>query len=105
MSFDKQIFTGEKPLVINTPKKHALICEHEFLLNSIRSDNPVNTMKECADSCYIAIAGREATYSGKRFKCRWIAERSKQNLMPEKLKLGDKLPISPVPNPKKYKLV
>ena len=105
MSFDKQIFTGEKPLVINTPKKHALICEHEFLLNSIRSDNPVNTMKECADSCYIAIAGREATYSGKRFKCRWIAERSKQNLMPEKLKLGDKLPISPVPNPKTYKLV
>ncbi len=105
MSFDKQIFTGEKPLVIDTPKKHALVCEHEYLLDSIRSGKPTNTMKECADSCYIAIAGREAAYSGKRFKCRWILERSKQNLMPEKLELGGKLPIAPVPCPKTYKLV
>ena len=105
MSFGKQIITGEKPCVIPTPKRQALVCEHEFLLNAIRNGNHVNTMKDCADSCYIAIAGREACYSGKRFKCEFILKKSKQNLMPEKFELGMKLPIAPVPSPTTYKLV
>ncbi len=105
MSFGKQIFTGEKPCVIETPKKQALVAEHEYLLNAIRSGNHVNTMKTHADSCYIAIAGREAAYSGKRFKCEFILKKSKQNLMPEKFELGMKLPIAPVPCPSTYKLV
>ena len=105
LSFDKQIITGKKARIIPTPKRQALECEHEFLLNSIRNGTPVNTMKTCADSCYIAIAGREACYSGKRFKCEFILKRSKQSLMPEKFELGMKLPIAPVPCPSKYKLV
>lgn len=105
MSFGRQVITGDKPCVIDTPKKHALVCEHKALIDALRSGNHINTMKTCADSCYIAIAGREAAASGKRFKCRWILERSKQNLMPQKLELGGKLPIAPVPSPSTYKLV
>ncbi len=105
MSFGKQIFTGEKPCVIETPKKQALVVEHEFLLGAVRNGNHVNTMKDCADSCYIAIAGREAAYSGKRFKCEFILKKSRQNLMPENFALGTKLPIAPVPCPSTYKLV
>ena len=85
--------------------KEALVCEHKVLIDALRSGNHINTLKTCADSCYIAIAGREAAASGKRFKCRWILERSKQNLMPQKLELGGKLPIAPVPSPSTYKLV
>ena len=104
MSFGKQIIKGEKPCVIPTPKKQALVCEHEFLFNAILSGNHINTMKQCADSCYIAIAGREAAFSGKRFKCEWVLKRSKQNLMPENFRLGAKFPIAPVPAPATYKL-
>lgn len=105
MSFGKQVIKGEKPCVIPTPKKQALVCEHEVLLNAIREGKPVNTMKQCADSCYVAIAGREAAFSGKRFKCEWLLKRSKQNLLPENFRLGMKLPIAPVPSPSTYKLV
>ena len=105
MSFGKQVIKGEKPCVIPTPKKQALVCEHEALLGAIRSGKHINTMKQCADSCYVAIAGREAAFSGKRFKCEWLLKRSKQNLMPENFRLGMKLPIAPIPSPSTYKLV
>ena len=105
MSFGKQKITGEKPWESEHAKKQALVCEHEFLFNSIREGKPVETMKTCADSCYIAVAGREAAYAGKRLKCQWVLQKSKQNYMPENLTLGGKLPVLPVPTPSSYKLV
>ncbi|MBQ6534854.1 MAG: hypothetical protein IJI37_06755, partial [Opitutales bacterium] len=105
MSFDKQKISGEKPCMIDSPKKQALVCEHEFLLASIRNGKPVETMKTCADSCYIAIAGREAAYAAKRLKCRWVLEKSKLDYMPKDLSLSGKVPLMPVPNPVDYKLV
>ena len=105
MSFGKQKITGEKPWQSDHAKRHALVCEHDFLFKAIREGKPVDTMKTCADSCYIAIAGREAAYAGKRLKCQWVIQKSKQNYMPADLKLGGKVPLLPVPTPSTYKLV
>ncbi len=105
MSFGKQKITGEKPWISEHAKKHALVAEHEYLFRSIRDGKPVNTMKTCADSCYVAIAGREAAYAGKRLKCRFILEKSKLDYMPKNLSLDAKLPVQPVPNPTDYVLV
>ncbi len=105
MSFERQTIYGEKPWKSDHAKKQALICEHEFLLNSIRNGAPVNTLKTCADSCYIAIAGRESAYAGKRLKCSWITQKSQLDYMPKNLSLNGKLAVSPVPNPVDYKLV
>ncbi len=105
MSFGKQKITGEKPWVSEHAKKQALVAEHEYLFNAIRAGKPVNTMKTCADSCYVAIAGREAAYAGKRLKCRWVLEKSKLDYMPKNFSMDSKLPIAQVPTPSNYKLV
>lgn len=104
MSFGRQKITGQNPWECGAPTKQALVCEHEYLFASIKNSAPVNTMKSCADSCYTAIAARESAYSGKRFKCAWIAEKSQQNLVPEGLKLSDIKPVGAIPCPGVYKL-
>ena len=93
MTFGIQTITGEKPWKSEMPKKDALVCEHEALFGAIRSGKHINTMKTCADSCFVAIAGREAAYAGKL------------SLLPENLSLDGKKPIAPIPNPTQYKLV
>ena len=87
------------------PKKDAHVCEHEALFGAIRSGKHINTMKTCADSCFVAIAGREAAYAGKRIKTAWFKEKSQLSLLPENLSLDGKKPIAPIPNPTQYKLV
>lgn len=62
-------------------------------------------MKQCADSCFVAIAGREASYAGKRVKTAWFREKSRLSLLPENLSLDAKKPVAPIPNPTNYKLV
>mgnify|MGYP006878001918 FL=1 len=62
-------------------------------------------MKQCADSCFVAIAGREASYAGKRVKTAWFREKSRLSLLPENLSLDAKKPVAPIPNPSNYKLV
>ena len=105
MTFGIQTITGEKPWKSEMPKKDALVCEHEALFGAIRSGKHINTMKTCADSCFVAIAGREAAYAGKRIKTAWFKEKSQLSLLPENLSLDGKKPIAPIPNPTQYKLV
>ena len=105
MSFGKQKITGEKPWESEHAKKHAVVAEHEFLFSAMREGRHINTMKACADSCYVGIAGREAAYTDKRMKCAWVIEKSKQNWLPENIELGGKIPVEPVPNPENYKLI
>lgn len=105
MTFERQTITGEKPWKSDAPKNDAVVCEHEALFKALRSGTHFNTMKQCADSCFVAICGREASYAGKRIKTAWFREKSKQSLLPKNLSLDGKLPIAPVPNPTNYKLV
>jgi predicted dehydrogenase len=75
--------------------------EHEDLINSIRSGQPINEARQIAESTLTAIMGREATYSGQIIE--WDdALNSKQDLTPSKYELGP-VPIRPVPMPGKYK--
>ena len=78
-------------------KKPELICEHEALFGAIRNGTPFNTLKTCADSCFVAIAGRESCYAGKRLKLAWVLEKSQQNMVPDNLKLTGKKPVEEVP--------
>lgn len=105
MSFGKQRILGEKPWESDYQKKPELICEHEALFGAIRNGTPFNTLKTCADSCFVAIAGRESCYAGKRLKLAWVLEKSQQNMVPDNLKLTDKKPVEEVPVCGKYKLV
>ena len=90
---------------VEMQRRFALVCEHEALFGAIRSGKHINTMKTCADSCFVAIAGREAAYAGKRIKTAWFKEKSQLSLLPENLSLDGKKPIAPIPNPTQYKLV
>ena len=105
MSFGKQRILGEKPWESDYQKKPELICEHEAFFGAIRNGTPFNTLKTCADSCFVAIAGRESCYAGKRLKLAWVLEKSQQNMVPDNLKLTDKKPVEEVPVCGKYKLV
>lgn len=102
--FGKQVIQGEKPWVGN-PEGFELVHEHEALFSSLREGRHLNTMQQCADSCFIGIVGREAAYGGKRIKSAWIKEKSVQSYMPENLTLDMKKPLEPVPTPSEYKII
>ena len=105
MSFNAQRIIGEKPWSIGAPKKAATVCEHEIFFDAVRNGKKFNKLKECADSCYVAIAGRESGYTGKRMKCAWVLERSKRDFMPKNLTMDMELPFMPAPSPDNYELI
>ncbi len=86
-------FRGER----NNPYQ----AEHEALIESIRTSNPINEAKQIAESTLTAIMGREACYSGHEID--WeTAMNLKTELKPLEYKFGDN-PVDPVPMPGKYK--
>lgn len=94
-------FKSGKKWRFSGPRNNPYHQEHEDLINSIRSGQPINEAKQIAESTLTAIIGREATYSGQIIE--WEdALNSKQDLTPTKYEFGPK-PIRPVPMPGKYK--
>ena len=83
------------------PRNNPYHQEHEDLINSIRSGQPINEARQLAESTLTAIMGREATYSGQIIE--WEdALNSTQDLRPPTYEFGP-LPIRPVPVPGRYK--
>lgn len=77
--------------------------EHNELIQSIRTGNPINEAKQVAESTLTAIMGREAVYSGQEID--WdTAMNAKQDFTLEKYEFGD-LPVAPVAMPGKYRFV
>jgi predicted dehydrogenase len=71
--------------------------EHEHLVASIRSGNPINEAQAIAESTMTAIIGREAAYSGQAVE--WDeAMQSTDRLGPEEYKFGP-LPMDDVAMP------
>lgn len=71
--------------------------EHTDLIESIRSSNPINELKQVAESTLSAIMGRMSTYTGKQVT--WDqALNSKEDLVPKKLAWGP-MPVPPVAIP------
>jgi predicted dehydrogenase len=74
--------------------------EHTDLIESIRGGNPINELKNVAESTLTAILGRMSTYTGQLLT--WDqALRSKEVLMPEKLDWSMSLAVPPVAVPGK----
>lgn len=76
--------------------KQAYVQEHTNLINSIRDNEPLNELKQVAESCATAILGRTAAYTGQIVSYRWLMNSSKLDLSPEKMELGPN-EINPVP--------
>jgi predicted dehydrogenase len=77
--------------------------EHQDLIASILSGNPINEAKAVAESTLTGIIGREAVYSGQSIT--WDdAIRSRTKLGPADYKFGA-YPIPPVPTPGQYRFV
>jgi len=77
--------------------------EHIDLIASIRSGNPLNELRQVAESTLTAIMGRMSAYTGKAVT--WDqALNSKQNLMPPTLAFGP-LPVPPVAVPGQTELL
>ncbi len=97
---------GENPWVSANKANNAAgqVAKQAVLYEAMRSGKRLDNVKTLLNSNWVAIAGREAAYAGKRFKYDWI-KRSKQDFLPEgKYDLG-KRDITPVPSPSTYKLV
>ncbi len=74
--------------------------EHTDLIESIRAGEPINELKNVAESTMTAIMGRMSAYTGKQIT--WdMALNSKQSLMPENLSWDMTLPEPPVAVPGK----
>jgi predicted dehydrogenase len=74
--------------------------EHEDLINSIRSGQPINEARQLAESTLTAIMGREAAYSGQIIT--WEeALNSTQDLSPANYEFGP-MPTPPVAKPYQY---
>jgi predicted dehydrogenase len=78
--------------------------EHTDLIASIRKGEPINELKNVAESTLSAIMGRMSAYTGKRIT--WnMALNSREDLMPEKLDWDMKLAVPPVACPGKTEFV
>jgi predicted dehydrogenase len=78
--------------------------EHTDLIGHIRSDKPVNELKQVAESTLTAIMGRMSAYTGQRVK--WEqALNTKEDTFPKDLTWDMHLPVGPVPHPGLTKLV
>jgi hypothetical protein len=72
--------------------------EHEELITSIRSGEPINDGERAANSTMVAIMGRMAAYTGKKLSFQQ-ALNSKLDLTPPHLDFSQPLPVAGVPKP------
>jgi len=102
---DTQRIYGEKPWVFdNSAGVNCLELEHATLLNAIRKGERVNMIDDMLASNLMAITGRQAAYSGTKFKYDWTLLKSQERLVPENIEFGLK-PIAPCPSTSTYSLI
>jgi myo-inositol 2-dehydrogenase / D-chiro-inositol 1-dehydrogenase len=89
--------TGANPWKYEGDPNDMYVQEHTDLIASIRSGQPLNELKQVAESSLTAIMGRMSAYTGKTVE--WDeALNSPESLMPDELKWGP-MPTPPVPMP------
>ncbi len=102
---DRRTYQVNGKQVFNPRKDNApYIQEHTDLIESIRKGEPINELKNVADSTLSAIMGRMSAYTGQRITWKQALE-SKQNTMPENLAWDMKLDEPPMPVPGLTKFV
>lgn len=101
---NKFMISGEKSWRLEGEDNKPYVQEHTDLIASIRSGNPINELKNVAESSLTAIMGRMAAYTGQVVT--WEqALNSQENLMPAKLDWEASLAVAPVAVPGETKLV
>lgn len=96
--------TGETKWRHTGKNNEPYVQEHTDLIESIRAGNPINELKNVAESTLTAIMGRMATYTGKEVS--WeVALNSKLDTFPKDLVWDMKLPVSPVAIPGQTELL
>ena len=94
---NRYTITGEKGWRFRGEDNNPYVQEHADLIASIRAGQPINELKNVAESTLTAIMGRMSTYTGKQVT--WEkALNSKERLMPEKLEWGP-MSVPPVAIP------
>jgi myo-inositol 2-dehydrogenase / D-chiro-inositol 1-dehydrogenase len=91
--------SGKEVWRYDGPEVDPIVQEHADLINSIRTDKPINTAEQTAISTLVAIMGRDSAYTGKAIT--WDeAMNSTERLGPSTYALGPVnalKPIAPVP--------
>ena len=101
---DRYTITGENKWRHTGKNNEPYVQEHTDLIDSIRTGQPINELKNVAESTLTAIMGRMATYTGKEVS--WEAAlNSKLDTFPKDLAWDMKLPVSPVAVPGQTELV
>jgi predicted dehydrogenase len=91
-----------KPVFNRRKENKPYVQEHTDLIESIRKNDPINELRNVAESTLAAIMGRMSAYTGQ--KITWeMALNSKEDLMPEKMGWDLALPVPPVACPGKTK--
>jgi predicted dehydrogenase len=101
---DRGVIAGEKPYSYDGPDPDHYVQEMADLIKSIRDGQPINEVKNVAESTMNAIMGRMSAYTGRALKWDWAMNASKLDLSPEKYEWCD-LPVRPVAVPGKTPLV
>jgi myo-inositol 2-dehydrogenase / D-chiro-inositol 1-dehydrogenase len=83
--------------------RNPYVQEHIDLLNSIRAGQPLNELKNVAESTFTAILGRNASYACKTLK--WDdALAANEDTMPKNLTLESAIEVRPAPTPGTWRL-
>jgi predicted dehydrogenase len=94
-----------KPAAARRGGTNPYVQEHTDLIASIRKGQPLNELRQVAESTLTAIMGRMSAYTGKAVTWDFVVNKSTENLMPEKLSFEMSLPTPPVAVPGKTPLV
>jgi predicted dehydrogenase len=89
---------GKQVWKFSGPGNDPLVQEHVDWVTAIRTDKPINTAKETAESTLMAIMGRDSAYSGAAITWKDLLA-STNRLGPSQYALGpvNMKPIAPVP--------
>jgi predicted dehydrogenase len=96
--------TGDSPWTFSSTEKPAppMVQEHTDLVASIRAGQPINELKQIAESTLTAILGREAAYTGQEVTWDEVLN-AEQTLAPPRVEFGP-LDVPPVAMPGRTKL-
>ena len=95
---------GSNPFNYDGPTPDPYVVEHTNLINSIRSNNPLNEGEQVAYSTLTAIGGRISAYTGREVSWNWLLNGSKLDIFPKNPAPGPGL-FPAVPMPGKTELV
>ncbi len=95
---------GENPYEYSGAFENPRFIQWRTFIAGVRNGNPLNAGKQVAEASMTAILGRMSAYTGRSIKYDWALQRSKLDLLPERIEMGPH-PVEPLAVPGITKLV